>query len=261
MWGGTIGRNMVNEMTGVNLDFDLQKGERVNWVANLGSQTYGNAIVAGGKVFVGCNNGAGYRADIHPADQDKGCILCFDEETGEFLWQLTREKLTRGRVSDWPLQGICSTPAIELPENEESDVAGRMWVVTNRCELMCLDIGGLKNGNAGPYTEEVDSTEKDADIIWNYDMIDELGVFPHNLATSSPVIYGDLIYILTSNGVDEAHLELPSPRSPSFLAFNKNTGELVWEANQPGGKVLHGCLLYTSPSPRDRTRSRMPSSA
>ena len=23
----------------------------------------------------------------------------------------------------------------------------------------------------------------------------------------------------------------------------------------------HGCLLYTSPSPRDRTRSRMPSSA
>ena len=27
-----------------------------------------------------------------------------------------------------------------------------------------------------------------------------------------------------------------------------------------GGRV-HTCLLYTSPSPRDRTRSRMPSSA
>ena len=25
--------------------------------------------------------------------------------------------------------------------------------------------------------------------------------------------------------------------------------------------VAYGCLLYTSPSPRDRTRSRMPSSA
>ena len=25
--------------------------------------------------------------------------------------------------------------------------------------------------------------------------------------------------------------------------------------------VFHACLLYTSPSPRDRTRSRMPSSA
>ena len=29
-----------------------------------------------------------------------------------------------------------------------------------------------------------------------------------------------------------------------------------------GGVILtQGCLLYTSPSPRDRTRSRMPSSA
>ena len=28
-----------------------------------------------------------------------------------------------------------------------------------------------------------------------------------------------------------------------------------------GGAVLYTCLLYTSPSPRDRTRSRMPSSA
>ena len=27
------------------------------------------------------------------------------------------------------------------------------------------------------------------------------------------------------------------------------------------GNTVYGCLLYTSPSPRDRTRSRMPSSA
>ena len=31
--------------------------------------------------------------------------------------------------------------------------------------------------------------------------------------------------------------------------------------NQYGDRVLATCLLYTSPSPRDRTRSRMPSSA
>ena len=29
----------------------------------------------------------------------------------------------------------------------------------------------------------------------------------------------------------------------------------------PGFIDVHTCLLYTSPSPRDRTRSRMPSSA
>ena len=28
-----------------------------------------------------------------------------------------------------------------------------------------------------------------------------------------------------------------------------------------GGALFRSCLLYTSPSPRDRTRSRMPSSA
>ena len=31
--------------------------------------------------------------------------------------------------------------------------------------------------------------------------------------------------------------------------------------NEDGSPAYHTCLLYTSPSPRDRTRSRMPSSA
>ena len=31
--------------------------------------------------------------------------------------------------------------------------------------------------------------------------------------------------------------------------------------NDDEGKMNRSCLLYTSPSPRDRTRSRMPSSA
>jgi len=33
------------------------------------------------------------------------------------------------------------------------------------------------------------------------------------------------------------------------------------DAKAQGRKVIGTCLLYTSPSPRDRTRSRMPSSA
>ena len=33
------------------------------------------------------------------------------------------------------------------------------------------------------------------------------------------------------------------------------------EGNFTSGADLKACLLYTSPSPRDRTRSRMPSSA
>ena len=34
-----------------------------------------------------------------------------------------------------------------------------------------------------------------------------------------------------------------------------------WGVNPTGFGQLPPCLLYTSPSPRDRTRSRMPSSA
>ena len=33
------------------------------------------------------------------------------------------------------------------------------------------------------------------------------------------------------------------------------------EIDSPMDGLIYGCLLYTSPSPRDRTRSRMPSSA
>ena len=61
MWGGTIGRNMISKEKSVSFEFDLRKKENVIWSAQLGSQTYGNPIVAGGKVWVGTNNGAEYR--------------------------------------------------------------------------------------------------------------------------------------------------------------------------------------------------------
>jgi outer membrane protein assembly factor BamB len=77
-------------------------------------------------------------------------------------------------------------------------------------------------------------------------MIEEMGVFPHNLATSSPAVFEDNVFVLTSNGVDEAHLELPAPRSPSFLALNKKTGEIAWEDNTPFDMILHG--QWSSPA-------------
>ena len=44
-----------------------------------------------------------------------------------------------------------------------------------------------------------------------------------------------------------------------FLAGDNN--DLYTEEASPGSGDFIICLLYTSPSPRDRTRSRMPSSA
>ena len=47
----------------------------------------------------------------------------------------------------------------------------------------------------------------------------------------------------------------------SSMPIEAQIGHLTINPNDKKYYESHGCLLYTSPSPRDRTRSRMPSSA
>ena len=235
MWGGTPDRNMVSKMKGLPVTWDINKKTNVKWVASLGSQSYGNPVVAGGQVYAGTNNEA-----MRDPKQggDRGVLMAFDEKTGEFLWQQANEKLAAGRVNDWPFQGVCSSPIIE---------GEKLYYVTNRGELMCLDTKGFRDGeNDGPYKDEKLTSKTDADIIWKFDMIEEVGAHPHNMSNSSPVIWGDLVYVSTSNGQDESHVNIPSPKAPSMIAVNKNTGKLVWEVNHVGDKILHG--QWSSPS-------------
>src|SRR5688572_29959952 len=84
MWGGTPDRNMVSSMAGLPTTWDLNAKKNVKWMATLGSQTYGNPVVAGGRVFVGTNN-EGLR---NPKEGgDRGVLMCFRESDGQFLWQ------------------------------------------------------------------------------------------------------------------------------------------------------------------------------
>src|SRR5688572_29843938 len=68
-WGGKdTGRNMFTDVKGLPAEFnpgkfkpnsediDLATTKNVKWVVKLGSQTYGNPVVANGKVLVGTNN-------------------------------------------------------------------------------------------------------------------------------------------------------------------------------------------------------------
>ena len=106
---------------------------------------------------------------------------------------------------------------------------------------MCLDTEGFHDGeNNGPYQRETMSTKQDADIIWSLDMVGQLGVFSHLKFVGDPVIFEDLLFVNTSNGVEVAEGLVPSPRAATFLAVNKNTGELVWEANQPFDRIMEG---------------------
>ena len=252
-WGGnSLGRNMYSSAKGLpdrveagklksgTEDVDLATTKNVRWSAKLGSQSYGNTTVAGGKVFIGTNND-------NPRDPqhqgDRSTLMVFDEKTGEFLWQLVVPKLASGKVNDWENLGLLSSPTIE---------GDRVYIVTSRCEVLCLDANGLSNGNDGPFKDEAQYVvgpgkprakigPKDADIIWVYDMFDDLGVFPHNASNSSPLIVGDLVYVCTSNGQDWTHSNIPSPRSPSFIAVDKKTGALKGEDDAAiGPRIFHG---------------------
>jgi outer membrane protein assembly factor BamB len=229
MWGGTNVRNMVSDMRGLPISWDIQSKKNVRWMAALGSQSYGNPVVAGGKVFLGTNN-EGLRDPKQPGD--RGVLMAFSEKDGTFLWQITHEKLASGRANDWPYQGVASSPLVE---------GDRLYYVSNRCELMAVDTEGFKDGeNDGPYKDEKLTGEHDGDIVWKLDMMDELGVMPHNLANSSPISWGDLIYVSTANGQDESHVNIPSPRAPAIIAVDKKTGKVAWEDASPGDKILHG---------------------
>jgi outer membrane protein assembly factor BamB len=229
MYGGTPERNMVSSETGLPSTWDLSSGKNVKWRQPLGSQSYGGPVIAGGKLFAGTNNEGLRNPDLAG---DRGNMMAFDAKTGKFFWQAAHEKLTAGRVNDWPLQGVCAAPYVE---------GDRLYYVSNRAEIIAADTEGFRDGeNDGPYKEETLTSEIDEDVVWKLDMIGELDVFPHNLAVGSPVIVGDLLFTVTGNGVDEGHITIPTPLAPSFIAVNKNTGELVWESAAPGTKILHG---------------------
>ncbi|HSB87306.1 MAG TPA: PQQ-binding-like beta-propeller repeat protein, partial [Ilumatobacteraceae bacterium] len=235
MWGGTPDRNMVSSMKGLPTAWDVKTKKNVKWVAELGSQAYGNPVVAGGYVFVGTNNEAPRDPNIKG---DKGVLMAFRESDGQFMWQAVHDKLAAGRANDWPFQGICSSPLVE---------DGVVYYMSNRGELMAVDIDGFRDGsNDGLVKDEKNTKETDVDVIWRLDMMDELGVQQHNMANASPVIYGDLVFVNTSNGQDESHVNIPSPKAPAIIAVNKKTGKVVWEDASPGEKILHG--QWSSPS-------------
>jgi outer membrane protein assembly factor BamB len=258
-WGRDATRNMsapdakglpgsfdAGKFVGASDQIDFATTKNVLWIGKLGSQAYGNPTVAGGRVYVGTNNDVP-RNPTRFKD-DRCTIYCFDEKTGAFLWEFSAPKLGTGKVSDWEYLGMCSSPAVASGENGKDKV----YVVTNRCEVVCLDANGLKDGNDGPYQDEAQYTagpnqtpiptaEGDADILWVFNMIDECGVFPHNITSSSPLVVGDRLWISTSNGVDYGHKDMPSPNAPCLILLDRHTGELLGEeAIGLGTRTFHG---------------------
>ena len=72
----------------------------------------------------------------------------------------------------------------------------------------------------------------------------------------SNILKEHLITYKPRNHVEMVNLSMPALNSYAVLDIFK---QLL--SHKPDLVIIYTCLLYTSPSPRDRTRSRMPSSA
>lgn len=234
-WLGSPGRNNTPSAKNIPTQWDAATKKNIRWTAALGSKTYGSPVVANGKVFIGTNNGAGYVKRFPPI-VDLGCLLCFDERTGKCLWQHSNEKLPQGRVFDEEQVGVCSTPLVE---------GNRLWYVSNRCEVVCLDTEGFIDAeNDGPHREEASENLDEADVVWKLDMIQVLKVAPRQMCRSSVTLVGDTLFVCTSNG--SVIGKRANPEAPSFLAIDKHTGAVLWSDDSPGENVLTG--QWSSPA-------------
>jgi outer membrane protein assembly factor BamB len=265
-WGGPDpGRNMVSPETGLAATFDpgtkdAETGridpataKNVLWGVRVGSYAYGNPTVSGGKIFLGTDDTL-LEGDTRMKRGEGGMVQCRSEATGELLWRLVAPKRTKERLhkdAHYGQQkfGTCSSPAV---------VGDRVYVVTHACEVVCLDVKGLADGNDGPFKDEgqymvgpgktpVELVATDADILWVYDMVDSLGVCPHDVASCSPLVLDGVVYTVTSNGVDGPHAKCPSPDAPSFIALDAATGRLLaTDAEDLGHRMWH--CLWSPPS-------------
>ena len=248
-WGRRYSRNMVSDETGLPESFDPATGKNIKWVVPLGTQTFSTPVVAGGRVLIGTNNDRP-RDPRHKGD--RGVLLCLDEKDGSLCWQLVVPKLIPAVYRDWPRTGICSPAIVE---------GDRVYIVSNRGEVMCLDLSGLTNGNDGPYKDEgrlmapqgaepLEVTKTDADIIWLFDTQAKVGVHQHDAAHSSILLHGQFLYINTSNGLDSKHERIAAPNAPSLIVLDKTTGRLIAQEDEKiSTRIFHS--TWSSPAAGD----------
>ena len=218
----------VAETSSPPVDWNTATGRNIVWSVELGSETFGRPVVAGDAVYVGTDN---TRHRNQAYQEEAGVLMAFHAKDGTFLWQDVAPRVERG-LRQFLLPSTTSAPYVD---------GHRLFYVTAECQLRCLDTQGFRDGeNNGPYREEVFQDNAAADIVWELDMCGRLGVFPHEATNSEVLPVGDLLIVSTSNGQNEGHTRVPSPRAPSLIAVDKRSGDVVWRAMGPGQQVLHG---------------------
>ena len=266
-WGQAWSRNMISLEKGLPDSFDPKSGKNLKWTATLGTQTFSTPVIAGGRVYIGTNNEEP-RDPSHHADS--GVLMCFDEKSGKFLWQLVVPKREDDPYCDWPKTGMSSPVTVE---------GDHVYLVSNRGEVMCLDARGMANGNDGPFKEEaahmvprilggeatratnssanrslptpapgkIETSATDADILWLFDLTTGAGIWSHDGAHSSILIDEDFLYLNTGTGVDNTHKVIRTPNAPSLIVLDKRTGRYLARDDEHMAPDIFHCT-WSSPS-------------
>lgn len=245
-WGQAWSRNMVSLERDLPAHFDIKTGHNIKWTAELGTESHSSPVIAGGRVFIGTNNGQP-RDPRH--EGDRGVLMCFTEEEGRFLWQLVVPKREDDPFLDWPNSGISSPVTVE---------GTRVYLVNNRGEVMCLDVRGMADGNDGPFQAEgahmalrgqppLEVQANDADVIWCFDLTVGAGIWSHDAAHSSIMIRGGHLYLNTGTGVDNTHKRIRTPEAPSLVVLDKATGRLLArDGERMAPRIFHS--TWSAPS-------------
>ncbi len=183
-----------------------------------------------------------------------GMVQCLSEATGQVLWRLAiperpRSRLPVGAHYGEQRMGTCSSPAVS---------GNRAYVMTGAAEVLCLDVNGMADGNDGPFQDEaqymagvghppIKLGKQDGDIIWSFDLVDQLGICPHDVAACSPLLDGRFLYTTSCNGVDRSHTHCLRPDAPSFIALDTETGKLLATDTEDLGHRMWHCL-WSPPS-------------
>ncbi|EAQ80837.1 outer membrane protein assembly factor BamB family protein [Blastopirellula marina] len=198
--------NGYSRATGLPDDFDPAGGEgsNVKWIA----EEFGSRstpIVMNGKLYTLCAAEQGTKREGER-------VVCLDAQTGEFLW----ENRFNVYLSDVPVERVGWSAVVGDPTN------GKVYALGVCGHFQCIDAE----------TGETD---------WVHKLHEEYGLLStYGGRTNFPIVFEDLV-IVSAVVIGWGDMAKPCHR---FMAFNKNTGEMVWFN---GTRLLPDDTTYSAP--------------
>lgn len=244
-WGCLWLASLHGAESGTSALPDAFRAEQRVWETELGDHQYTIPAVDQDRLYLGINDSELQHSAVKSSGG--GILLCLERASGQMVWQLPIPRYMEGTQAPFHFDhwrcGVCSTAAID---------GDRLYIVGPRGDVLCVDADGQLDGNDGPFLQEsryigvpdgVDYQPgpSDGDIIWQFDMIRQSSVVPHDVCGSSPAVHGNYVYACTSNGVDDTHRKVANPSAPSLIVLDKVTGRLAATDGQSiGARTFHG---------------------